>query len=234
MSKIGDQRPTTALLDPSSCEQCKKVVIANADPWYIAYRHNTRHARLPGLPDEVLLQIMLLLSPSALYMLRITSRTFNHLFEVEVFDGLKESYEIRWPFSPFGSSLRPHLLQPEEMNKVREILRRTIYCEGCLYFRNLTEERRKTRERLLEEFISCSGCKTFHSAGYFSYQQRLQPDESRICIGRQGYIRLCEHKNISWSDLEGMHKRSKDHFEIVCRDPAHEPWTSINGMGGRN
>lgn len=46
----------------------------------------------------------------------------------------------------------------------------------------------------------CSGCKTAHLAFLFSHLERQKRDQ-RVCIGRQGHIRLCAHRKISYADV---------------------------------
>lgn len=50
--------------------------------------------------------------------------------------------------------------------------------------------------------LHCSGCATQHSVRAFSKAQTEKSDGSRICIGREGVLRLCEHQHIKWSDIE--------------------------------
>ncbi|KAM7187473.1 hypothetical protein V8F33_011213 [Rhypophila sp. PSN 637] len=49
--------------------------------------------------------------------------------------------------------------------------------------------------------LYCSGCKCRHPARAFSQTERRKP-AGRICIGREGYFRLCEHKTLTWAQVE--------------------------------
>ncbi|KAK0742107.1 hypothetical protein B0T21DRAFT_433802 [Apiosordaria backusii] len=79
--------------------------------------------------------------------------------------------------------------------------------------------------------LFCSGCGREHSTRAFSKSQNGLGDDERVCIGREGLLRLCEHRYIQWSDVE-------DHFlqqqnpknrnrlvptacEMICEHPDH-------------
>jgi hypothetical protein len=57
-------------------------------------------------------------------------------------------------------------------------------------------------QSLVNKSLYCTGCKTYHPLMYFSAAQR-QPwtDATRVCIGREGYVRVCEHLVIGWEAL---------------------------------
>lgn len=70
-------------------------------------------------------------------------------------------------------------------------------------------------------YLHCSGCGEDHASGYFSATQRALPSTSRICIGREGFIRLCEHKTMKWEEVERAFQtdrveRRKEGLRIMC------------------
>ncbi|KAK4215432.1 hypothetical protein QBC37DRAFT_398701 [Rhypophila decipiens] len=70
-------------------------------------------------------------------------------------------------------------------------------CKFLAKLANLPEQDFPFRLNLLY----CSGCKCRHPARAFSQAERRKPDR-RICIGREGYVRLCEHKTLTWAQVE--------------------------------
>jgi hypothetical protein len=85
--------------------------------------------------------------------------------------------------------------------------------------------------------LHCAGCHLHHVEGAFSSNNRNpdKPDSERLCLGRQGAVRLCEHVAISWSTIEDHldNWRSKQtprggwpaclaDFKVECRHPSHE------------
>lgn len=87
----------------------------------------------------------------------------------------------------------------------------------------------------------CSGCQTRHPAFLFSHPERQKKDDERVCIGRQGHIRLCAHRTISYEDATKIFGKRfpacfEGHYgwsahdseylrEIVCSDCSRSGWT---------
>ncbi|KAI0007957.1 hypothetical protein F4779DRAFT_642310 [Xylariaceae sp. FL0662B] len=76
------------------------------------------------------------------------------------------------------------------------------YCAGCLKMR--TPEMERSSRRLLADYLHCAACGVDHPMSFFSIRQRTRPLESRICIGREGFIRICEHRFLKWADVEPL------------------------------
>ena len=76
-------------------------------------------------------------------------------------------------------------------------------------------------------YLHCAGCGEDHPAGYFSVRQQALPPTSRLCIGREGFLRLCEHRTVKWDEVERLF--SEYHrtpgmsriWDIMCRHPSH-------------
>jgi hypothetical protein len=50
----------------------------------------------------------------------------------------------------------------------------------------------------------CWACDTMHPQLAFSPSQAARVNTpGRVCIGREGYVRLCQHKIVSWAHVEG-------------------------------
>lgn len=52
------------------------------------------------------------------------------------------------------------------------------------------------------KWLHCSGCKVDHLSTVFTDEEAMKPWNKRLCIGRQGYVRLCEHEVITLADIE--------------------------------
>ncbi|KAK5663797.1 hypothetical protein OQA88_4229, partial [Cercophora sp. LCS_1] len=76
----------------------------------------------------------------------------------------------------------------------------------------------------------CQECKALHPLAYFPRVKRRHQQPER-CIGRQGFIRLCEHKTLRWCEVvEAVYRLPKDHPKsggptrtrlLRCQDPNH-------------
>lgn len=83
--------------------------------------------------------------------------------------------------------------------------------------------------------VHCSGCIEDHRRGLFTQEELAKDYRERVCIARQGYVRLCEHKTISLEDIEGFIQdidrllRQENYLEKVeqvlfteCQHPSHQ------------
>ncbi|KAK3379638.1 hypothetical protein B0T24DRAFT_695498 [Lasiosphaeria ovina] len=74
-------------------------------------------------------------------------------------------------------------------------------------------------------YLHCAGCGEDHAAGYFSAKQRALPPELRLCIGREGFVRICDHTTVQWEDVERLFRidqatRHRGLEGIWCDHPA--------------
>lgn len=202
--------------------------------------HNATKSPLASLPDDIIFRIMSFADDVGLFCLRRTCRTMLRLFSDARFLRLHDDRsDVRWISryyrEPDDNELRPNA-EPIAWRRTKDLpwkrerlteknravllplLRRDLYCETCRTVDPGVES------RLQNEHLYCSGCKISHPAGLFSYEQRRRQDDdsSRLCIGREGHIRVCEHRTVSWDDVEMyrssgyLHKRQHD-----CRHPDH-------------
>ncbi|KAK3360473.1 hypothetical protein B0T25DRAFT_565362 [Lasiosphaeria hispida] len=86
-----------------------------------------------------------------------------------------------------------------------------LYCQMC---RNTGPE---AELRLRTELLYCSSCLTKHPAGLFAYGQRHGPAKTRICIGREGNVRIRDQMVITWADVEewfasGAHSKKLEYW----------------------
>ncbi|KAK8063960.1 hypothetical protein PG996_008612 [Apiospora saccharicola] len=81
--------------------------------------------------------------------------------------------------------------------RYREVLWRNRICDDCAELRRDPDVYRCAVVRIYKP-KRCSGCKAHHPAFLFSYLERQKDAGQRVCIGRQGHIRLCAHRTISY------------------------------------
>jgi hypothetical protein len=187
------------------------------DPLVALAHRNITWSPLCRLPDEILLEIMERLDFASLYTLRNVSRVFLRLFGAMCFQqyryGQLPSYI--WP-TPMPAILNSRFLV------LRSWIQRGKYCATCLVSRD-ARERGGMVSAFEMAYLHCSGCKLDHQAHLFSAAQRRAPPQERICIGREGYVRLCEHKTIGWDDIQ-QRLAGWSHLprEIKCKDRSHK------------
>ncbi|KAH0437921.1 hypothetical protein CcaCcLH18_03597 [Colletotrichum camelliae] len=190
------------------------------DPWMAAVWQNATKSPLCGLPDHILLNIMRRLDLTAICQLRRASREFLRLFSSHEFEkwwykGI--DYEFLWA-SPVPA--------PGSVDALK-FGATSAYCAPCFANRNPSGwKRSKARCELY-----CSRCKQLHTASLFSAAERNKAPVERICIGREGYIRLCEHKTFNWDDFVRVSseasKSPRDGGDLrnlrLCKHASHQP-----------
>lgn len=101
------------------------------------------------------------------------------------------------------------------------LIRKDLYCQPCLT--SLVTPWRQYHRKRLEHPLHCSGCDKNHPNALFSIGQRSKGDKERICIGREGYVRLCPHKTVSWLDIEAwLASRTGENSTVfTCEHESH-------------
>lgn len=89
---------------------------------------------------------------------------------------------------------------PEEQALFLGLLNRDELCEGCLAAKTVPDRQRRLAG-LLDTYLHCSGCRADRAACLFSAVERRKPQSQRVCIGHEGYIRICEHTTVQWSAI---------------------------------
>lgn len=188
----------------SSC-QCftDPLVMANVakmDPLIAAGFHNLICSPLCRLPEELLLDIIQQLDLVSIRSLRRVSRLFIRLFSSPKFYNTYDSTCKRFSFE--------HWYDPGDnlyttwFPKLQVLLNRDIgdCCEDCRKKRTGPNWARKNAS-LTKEYLHCSGCRIDHPVCLFSKIQRSTRAKSRMCIGREGFVRICEHRAVTWKEL---------------------------------
>lgn len=80
----------------------------------------------------------------------------------------------------------------------------------------------------LQQPTWCSGCGKQHPLLFFSAVQRGIASAHRICIGREGSIRVCAHEAVTWPDVEAANAKAPEASTAnrtvkKCRDASHRP-----------
>ncbi|KAM7204248.1 hypothetical protein V8F20_003661 [Naviculisporaceae sp. PSN 640] len=78
---------------------------------------------------------------------------------------------------------------------------------------------------LLRHPLWCSGCRKYHPLLFFSAKQRETSPDQRICIGREGKVRLCSHESLTWAQLHSAARSAKYSADPVtiksCSNKSH-------------
>jgi hypothetical protein len=130
---------------------------------------------------------------------------------------------------PYGQRISVY----ESRKELQALIRKDIYCRHCLSViagEGLTSWREYHLTRL-QRPLHCSGCARNHPTVLFSISQRKKDDNQRICIGREGHVRICAHKTVSWSDVEEYvtDHTGKDNMLVQCQHESHcrDGWPSF-------
>lgn len=97
---------------------------------------------------------------------------------------------------------------PVQLDEAASRLRRDLLCVSCQWgysnrkSHGLSVTCKFGTHEQDKEWLHCSGCKVDHLSTVFTSEEKMKPWNERLCIGRQGYVRLCEHEVITWADIE--------------------------------
>lgn len=206
-----------------------KAMVSQMDPLIAAAFHNQNCSAFCGLPEELLLKTMAYLPLLGIQCLRRTCRLFLRLYcSPEYAKSHDLEYKDRATFLPWEQPMSGAWL-PKQLAPLLERGHQD-YCRHCRSLRRSIFGKEKAR-RTTSEYMHCSGCRIDHPVGLFSATQRASPAKKRICIGREGYVRLCDHKVIRWADVTQFASRlrkrdagtSRQIVVATCRHENHLP-----------
>ncbi|KAK3358395.1 hypothetical protein B0T24DRAFT_586556, partial [Lasiosphaeria ovina] len=181
------------------------------DPLIAAFVYNMKHSPIHRLPDEIMLQILRCLGDDPLTMLclrRVATRFRRIIYEPEIWKVFRLGV-----FSIPGYVTECLVVLPEGVKD--ELLRRVYVdgmCDECTLRHSVPPRRHGICPAVSSSSLSlhCNDCERVHSK------------TEHLCPGRNGVIRLCQHVNISWADIEPyLSKRQHNSFSIECHDPSH-------------
>lgn len=168
----------------------------DAPPWEINFDRNLQQSRLLRLPEEILLQVLLIVATDDLYMLRQVSFTFWRIYQSEI-------------FSQFHRKTRKSVWQRKKTdgfeNDAKTVLRakRHAFCDPC--FKRRTARCYQDHRKYFQQFslLQCRYCKSCHEKILFPRQERRQylAQRPRQCIMPSAFIQLCPHINVAVSSI---------------------------------
>ncbi|KAK8035186.1 hypothetical protein PG993_010181 [Apiospora rasikravindrae] len=172
-------------------------------------KEDASNSMLLKLPDETIMNILHDIDDRITFlMLRQTCSRLKRLCEDATF---KHRLPAHWgtdvqrpnPLQAVGG----YMISPREDAKYCRILGRDSMCGDCTKLRGDRVLYKKAVKRIYEA-VWCSGCTKYHPAYLFSLAERQKKDpDPRVCIGRQGYLRLCKHHTIEWRYIEDRKKK---------------------------
>jgi hypothetical protein len=208
------------------------------DPLVAAVLHNRRHIPIGRLPEELILCIMDYLTRDIHIGLCLgkVSRQFRRL----VIRPIPGNHILGWNYANElevgGMQVEYGLLKlgyPEVHKEVLSGTRRDQLCDTCLVLSIPNSTAGVVTPLLCEQLckfnlwetdeVYCAGCRCNHPEGAFSMQGR----ERQSCIGREGFARVCQHKQVSWSQIEHLVEQAMAHdngvvgFEEYYEHPSH-------------
>ncbi|KAB5559718.1 hypothetical protein GE09DRAFT_1220382 [Coniochaeta sp. 2T2.1] len=168
------------------------------ETWITAFVRNLDESPIYQLPTEMILMIASHLPDENKYVLQQVSRRFSGVYDGPGFS--KMPYALSFPTAADIS----HAATRVELQK---LIRQDMFCQGCLTSIDADEPGTvyAAAKKRLEEPMYCAGCARDHPTMLFSISQRGKGSNERVCIGREGCLRICAHKVLYWSDVEKMH-----------------------------
>ncbi|KAF4978472.1 hypothetical protein FZEAL_5158 [Fusarium zealandicum] len=238
------QRQNLVLSKLSTLEQIMDPIVASSF-------YNTTYSPIYRLPDEVVMNILQQLAKGedklslfSFFHLRQVSRRFRRL----VNDGEFQKH----PFSSFNhckscdhgtmvaharrdrdipsTHCFEHSVSQAQASGLSSYHRKDNLCIECQKMFHL---RKKSNQSTLCKFarghrndwLVCSDCLMYHPTSAFSLKEQKKKSDRRICIGKEGYIRLCQHVVISWQDIKPLIQSLKQGGDLikikVCQDASH-------------
>jgi hypothetical protein len=177
---------------------------AEMDPLVAAGFHNLTCSPLCRLPEELLLDIMGRLDLVSIQCLRRASRLFLRLYSSPIFRSTQQPERTVLDSFEHWDEPRDDLPDNHWSEELQILLDKDItnYCQDCQE-RQINQNHRWRRKHttLTKDYLYCSGCHTEHPVCLFSKTQRSRCCRIRVCIGREGFIRVCEHLVITWEDV---------------------------------
>ncbi|OTA98757.1 hypothetical protein M426DRAFT_258110 [Hypoxylon sp. CI-4A] len=191
----------------------KSLAVGHSWDSLVISAHHNRYNRLSGLPTEILLQIIGELDAISLFALVRVSRRFSRIFTDSCLSAYHELPDwtvktVKSLWLRFNKSL---------ITDHRQALRRLNRCSLC---RSASIFKEAEVLGAVPPVLHCSGCIGDHPTYLFSEKQRMMPIDERLCIGREGHIKLCRHKSITWKEIERFSlwvgSWANPEFEIHC------------------
>ncbi|KAK7996105.1 hypothetical protein PG991_015572 [Apiospora marii] len=197
------------------------------------------------LPDEIVLKIIHITDGKiTILLLRQTCRQLRRLCEDAT---LKTKLPVLLSTEPFIASFHKYgggsPVEAEVINihwayktgsywfyskeakkcklQYRQALWRNKMCNDCAELHSDSAVYQRAVDRMYTP-MRCSGCRILHPAFLFSRRERHKKADQRICIGREGHIRVCAHKTINWEDVEQIFDNYLEALRLDRYDPDYQ------------
>ncbi|KAF4471410.1 hypothetical protein FALBO_1677 [Fusarium albosuccineum] len=225
------------------------------DPSIALSLYNAGYSPIYRLPDEILLLILQMVVNDdwiAFFGLRQVSRLFRRVtgdqqFREHSFSIYKDCRYCDEQKRVWGGVLETCLAKNKPGNcfdrtisllsrriilkAIRSRMHSDLFCENCQEILSWSMDIYRLRPACKFSAVAdwnwlyCSGCYLKHPSAAFSAEQKLTREQERVCIGRQGHVRLCNHEVITWADIESSinqyHPKTFTDTIRVCRHPSH-------------
>ncbi|KAF5252806.1 hypothetical protein FANTH_2130 [Fusarium anthophilum] len=186
-------------------------------------------SRLERLPEEILSMIIFWLSKGdsegglAFFALRQVSRHFRRMTEGAEFKThyFSTHFCCKWCSGGHEDLSNPsrdptnvrhcfeyNVLFPELKTEVEKLMIRDFACKRCrrvrkaasLFKNHAITCKFQAFDSYPDSWSKCHPCGVEHPKACFARWQLARPKST--CIGRQGHIRLCCHKTLTWDDIK--------------------------------
>ncbi|KAF5586446.1 uncharacterized protein FSUBG_12139 [Fusarium subglutinans] len=167
---------------------------------------------LQKLSPELIIEIMLLLPHSSLYILQQTCQKFRQLSKRDIF----KTFNLEFRDGPESYCISEDGYQQRKL--IRDIFARKTLCREC----NNHRDSGKLQEAMqkLYELQYCHGCKASHPALFFSPEEKGK--RYTQCLGRMGNFPLCSHVSLAGLDMVTLANIGGQNETIECDDLSHK------------
>ncbi|KAF4960382.1 hypothetical protein FGADI_1029 [Fusarium gaditjirri] len=173
--------------------------------------HQNSSSRLLNLPQELLVQVMLNLPHSSLYMVRRTCRVLRNMTDDVQFKAFQT--DILRQGGEHSCLTKAGF---DELRMIKRILLRSALCKPCGRLFDSGELQRRLKD--LWRLVACKGCRNFHPALLFPQgRQGSQPD-GNICVGLMGKLSICKHLKVT-GQIQPRYTGEKE--TVKCTDSEH-------------
>jgi hypothetical protein len=169
------------------------------------------HLTLQTLSPELIIEIMLFLPHSSLYLLQQTCQKFRQLSKRDTF----KPFNLEFRDGPESYCISESGYQ--QRKAIRDILARRALCQECNAYRD-SGNLQKVMQKLYE-LRYCHGCKTNHPELFFSPEEKEK--QHTQCLGRIGNLHLCSHESFAGPDMVTLANVGGQARRFECDDLSH-------------
>ncbi|KAG5755297.1 hypothetical protein H9Q69_004377 [Fusarium xylarioides] len=192
--------------------QGKEKDMTNNDTGLDQQQQHDAHLTLQKLSPELIIEIMLLLPHSSLYLLQQTCQKFRQLSKRDTF----KTFNLEFRSGPESYCISENGYQQRKV--IRDIFARRTLCQEC----NDNRDSGKLKEAMqkLYELQYCHGCKASHPALFFGPGEKEK--QYAQCLGRIGNFPLCSHVSLAGPDMVTLANTGGEDETIECDDLSHK------------